>query len=107
MADLLFEIGTEELPPALINTLTNQITENIITKLKENNITFNSNEIKNFYTPRRMTVYIPELPTILEIKQIEVKGPDKSKAFDKNGLPTQAAIGFAKKYNLEAKELLI
>lgn len=107
MADLLFEIGTEELPPALINSLTDQITGNITAKLKENELPFNEADLRKFYTARRIAIYIPNLPEKQETKKIEVKGPDKSKAFNESGLPTQAAIGFAKKYNLEPKDLIL
>lgn len=107
MSDLLFEIGTEELPPGLIYSLTEQIKNNIKSGLNTNNISINENQIKTFSTPRRIAIYITTLPGKQEIKTIEVKGPDKEKAFDKNGSPTQAAIGFAKKYNLEPKDLTI
>lgn len=107
MPDLLFEIGTEELPPGLINSLNKQILDNITNELKENNYELKNSEIKTFNTPRRLTIYISDLPEKQEVKIIEVKGPDKSKAFDKDGNPTQAAIGFAKKYNLEPKDLSI
>lgn len=107
MPDLLFEIGCEELPPNSILSLTNQIKENIISELKENNLSLNSNDVETYNTPRRIAIYIKNLPTKQELKIIEVKGPDKEKAFDKSGNPTQAAIGFAKKYSLEPKDLAI
>ena len=106
MADLLFEIGCEELPPGLIKSLTNQLLENVTKSLTENNILFNEENIKTFNTPRRIAIYIPGLPKEQEVKEIEVKGPPSNNAFDQKGSPTQAAIGFAKKYNLEPKELI-
>ncbi len=107
MAELLFEVGTEELPPGSISNLTNQIKENIINSLKENNISINTDDVKVYNTPRRIAIYIKGLPQEQEVKTVEIRGPDKEKAFDKNGLPTQAAIGFAKKYGLEPKDLTI
>ncbi|MBI3589910.1 MAG: glycine--tRNA ligase subunit beta [Candidatus Melainabacteria bacterium] len=107
MPELLFEIGTEELPPSSINSLTNQVKGNIVKSLKENNICVSEKDIKTYNTPRRIAVYIKNLPKVQEVKTLEVKGPDKEKAFDKNGTPTQAAIGFAKKYNLEPKDLTV
>ena len=104
---MLFEIGTEELPPGLINNLCTQIKENIKKGLTENDINISENQIKTFNTPRRLAVYIQDLPLLQEKKETEVKGPDKTKAFDNNGNPTQAAIGFAKKYNLEPKDLFV
>ncbi len=107
MPDLLFEIGCEELPPNSILSLTNQIKENIISELKENNVLVTNNDVETYNTPRRIAIYIKNLPAKQEVKTIEVKGPDKEKAFDKSGNPTQAAMGFAKKYNLEPKDLTI
>lgn len=107
MPNLLFEVGTEELPPGLIDNITKQIKENIVKELTKNNIQLNNNQIKTFNTPRRIAIYISELPKKQEIKEVEIKGPDKNKAFDKDGNPTPAAIGFAKKYNLTPKDLII
>ena len=107
MADLLFEIGTEELPPGSITSLTNQIKENIKNELNTSNILINDNEIKTFNTPRRIAIYIANLPTKQKEEILEVKGPSKQSAFDTNGKPTQAAVGFAKKYNLEPKDLIV
>ncbi len=105
MPDLLYEIGCEELPPGLIKSLTNQLLETITKDLTENNIPFNKENIKTFNTPRRLAIYILTLPKEQEIREIEVKGPPSNNAFDQKGNPTQAAIGFAKKYNLEPKDL--
>ena len=106
MAELLFEIGCEELPPGSISSITTQIKENIINGLKENDISI-KDEVTTYNTPRRIAIYIVDLPKKQEVKEVEIKGPDKEKAFDKSGRPTQAGIGFAKKYNLEPKDLLI
>ena len=105
MPDLMYEIGCEELPPGLIESLTNQLLENIITGLTENNIPYDKENIKTFHTPRRIALDIPDLPVEQKVETIEVKGPPASSAFDKAGKPIQAAIGFAKKYNLEPKDL--
>lgn len=107
MPELLFEIGTEELPPGLINSLTDQIKKNVVNGLNEYNISYKNESIQTFSTPRRIGLIIEGLPLKQELKEVEIKGPDKDKAFDKEGRPTQAAIGFAKKYNLEPKDLII
>ena len=105
MSDLLFEIGCEELPPGLIESLTSQLLKNVIDGLTENNVPHNKGNIKTFNTPRRIALYIPDLPAEQKVEIIEVKGPPSSTAFDQTGKPTQAAIGFAKKYSLEPKDL--
>ncbi len=107
MTELLFEIGTEELPPGLICSLNEQLKINLINELKSKDITVLESSLKLFNTPRRIAIYISDLPLTREVKEIEIKGPDKSKAFDSNGNPTASGTGFAKKYNLEAKDLII
>ena len=104
MPDLLFEIGTEELPPGLIHDITNQILNNILNKLTEENISFK--EYKTYNTPRRIAVFISGLPKTQDVKEIEIKGPLKNKAFDNAGNPTQAAIGFCNKHNIKPKDLI-
>lgn len=106
MSDLLYEIGCEELPPGLIKSLTNQLFENVTKGLTENNIPYNKETVKTFNTPRRIAIHITNLPGEQKIETIEVKGPSSNSAFDQKGNPTQAAIGFAKKYNLEPGELI-
>lgn len=105
--DLIFEIGTEELPPGFIDTLSDQIKNNILKSLNENEIPFNESAIKTFSTPRRIAFYIPDLPEETEIKEIEIKGPPKNKAFDLNNNPTEIAIGFSKKYNQTPDKLIV
>lgn len=98
MPDLLFEIGTEELPPDSIHSLIEQIQANITKELTKNYIYVKEEEITTFSTPRRIAVYIPNLPKVQEIKTIEIKGPGSENAL--------AITAFAKKYNLEAKDLI-
>lgn len=105
-ANLLFEIGCEELPPSLLSNLANQVKQNVTSKLKELDIPFNENEIESYYTPRRLTLIISNLPQVQEEKEIEIKGPPKNRAFDESGKPTQVAIGFSKKYNITPEELI-
>lgn len=106
MPDLLFEIGTEELPPGLINNLTKQIKNNIVKELNENYITVDEQEqIKTFNTPRRIAVLITNLPKTQPEKSLEIKGPPKNKAFDEAGNPTEVAKGFANKAGIPIEKL--
>lgn len=105
MPDLLFEIGTEELPPSLIENLSCQILENIQKGLTKFNIDTNSKKIKIFNTPRRLAFYIKDLPESQKPKTEEIRGPSAEKAYDPNGNPTEALIGFAKRYNINKEQL--
>ncbi len=107
MPELLFELGAEELPPDSLITLSNQIFNNICKQLNEQSISFNKTNTTIHATPRRIVISLKDLPVEQPLKTLEIKGPDKSKSFDTNGTPTQAAIGFAKKHKLEPKDLII
>ncbi|WP_345309969.1 glycine--tRNA ligase subunit beta [Candidatus Villigracilis saccharophilus] len=61
--------------------------------------------IRIFTTPRRIVVSIDSLSPNQPDREDLVKGPPADKAFDKDGKPTQAALGFAKKNNLDPATL--
>ena len=58
-------------------------------------------DVRIFTTPRRIVVSIDSLSPNQPDREDLVKGPPADKAFDKDGKPTQAALGFAKKNNLD------
>lgn len=73
MANLLFECLSEEVP-AKMQLYAAQHTEKIITsQLKKLNLTFFT--LKVFFSPRRLTILIKDLPSIIDKKLVEVKGP--------------------------------
>jgi len=92
-SDLLIEIGTEELPPNSVKTLSEAFATNIETGLEKANLAHGSRTV--FATPRRLAVLISAVQVAQEERQIERRGPALSGAFDDQGAPTKAAIGFA------------
>lgn len=104
MTTFLLEIGTEELPATFVSQAIAQWQKIIPNSLQAN---FLTNETVNVYaTPRRLAVAIAGLPTQQPDRQEEIKGPPASSAF-KDGQPTQAAIGFAKKQGVEVEALTV
>ena len=104
-ADLLFEIGTEEIPASYVPPALAQLREIATESLTHHRIPFG--EIETFGTPRRITLSIKDLKTLQESEETEVVGPPKRIAFDENGEPTKAAIGFAKTQGVELSALRI
>lgn len=92
--DLLIEIGTEELPPRALLRLATAFNENVTVGLKQAELSFS--KIEQFATPRRLALIISDLEVQQEDKQIDRRGPALQAAFDEDGAPTQAALGFAK-----------
>lgn len=93
VAELLLEIGTEELPyefiaPALASL--KEHAERLFTEAR-----LSSGFIKTFGTPRRLVLVVEGLATHQAAVVKETMGPSKAVAFDQAGQPTKAAIGFA------------
>ena len=91
--DLLFELGSEELPPKTLLILSRALTDGIINGLKEADLSYG--EVKSYATPRRLAVLIHDLNATQPDKVVEKRGPALKAAYDNEGNPSKAAIGFA------------
>ncbi|MFT6592868.1 MAG: glycyl-tRNA synthetase beta chain, partial [Zhongshania sp.] len=101
--DLLIEIGTEELPPKALKTLSTAFTNSITSQLSTQALTFSA--AKSFATPRRLAVLLSDLAETSPDKELEIWGPPVKVAFDDAGNATNAALAFAKKNNINADDL--
>ena len=97
--NLLFEIGTEDLPPNNLKNFSKKISDNIELNLKKNNVQYSS--VINFYTNIRLTFIINDIEEEINIKEKLIKGPLISQCFDESSNPTKAALGFSSKYNVD------
>ncbi len=103
--DLLFEIGTEELPARFITPALDQLKDLAKEGLKKLQLEFGA--IKTLGTPRRLTLYVAELAERQPDRTEEILGPPKKAAFDAEGRPTKAALGFAQKHGVKVEELSV
>ncbi|NKB34678.1 MAG: glycine--tRNA ligase subunit beta [Pseudomonadales bacterium] len=101
--DLLIEIGTEELPPKALSSLSKAFEQLVSAALSKEELAFAS--IKRFSTPRRLALLVSSLQEAQEDKQIERLGPAITAAFDDEGKPTRAALGFAKSCGVDVNDL--
>ncbi|RUM73039.1 MAG: glycine--tRNA ligase subunit beta, partial [Sulfurovum sp.] len=90
---LLIEIGVEELPAIPLLKITKKIEESWAKMLKEYRL---ENNFEFIYTPRRLVLKHDAMPLAQEDSTIELMGPPISAAI-KEGEPTQAGLGFARK----------
>ncbi len=104
-ADLLLEIGTEEIPAGYIPPALAQLREIASQSLVDARLSFE--EARTLATPRRLTLWVKGLATMQPDRGTEVVGPPKRVAYDADGNPTKAAIGFAKTQGVSLKELKI
>ncbi len=90
---LLFELGSEELPPKTLLKLSNALLNNIVDGLNAAELSFTAS--KAYATPRRLAVLIENLATAQPDKTVEKRGPAIQAAFAPDGSPSKAALGFA------------
>jgi len=90
---LLFELGSEELPPKTLLKLSNALLAGIVQGLQSAELTFSSS--KAYATPRRLAVFIENLAIKQPDKTVEKRGPAIQAAFAADGAPSKAALGFA------------
>ena len=101
--DFLVEIGTEELPPKALLTLSNAFRDEVLAQLTTAQLTFG--EVQTYAAPRRLTIVINALDEQTPTKEIVAWGPPVKVALDADGKPTRAAEAFAKKNGIAIDEL--
>ncbi len=101
--DLLLELGTEELPPKALKKLSQAFTNNIVDGLKKAG--FEINDVESYAAPRRLAVLIKSISSSQPDREIQRKGPSLKAAYDEDGKPTKAVMGFARSCGVEVAEL--
>lgn len=99
MKDLLVEIGTEELPAGVINPLLEYLKESFIRILGCENI-------KVYGTPRRLALYVENLPNERSMEEQLIVGPPKKVAYDEEGKPTKALLAFLERNQANIENLI-
>ncbi|WP_236236194.1 glycine--tRNA ligase subunit beta [Pseudomonas faucium] len=100
--DFLVELGTEELPPKALATLGDAFLAGIEKGLQAAGLNYTGKQV--YAAPRRLAVLIRQLDVQQPDRSINIDGPPMQAAF-KDGEPTQAALGFAKKCGVELSEI--
>ena len=96
-ADLLVELGTEELPPKSLLRLSQAFAEEVFNGLNNAGLVSESaNAPQGFAAPRRLAVRVPQVLLRQPDRDQERRGPALQAAFDANGNPSKAAEGFAR-----------
>lgn len=100
---LAFEIGTEEIPAFDLHSATQQL-EALVPKLFDD-LRIPHGEVQIYTTPRRLISIVENLGEKTEALDEEFRGPAAKIAFDEDGNPTKAAIGFARGKGLTVDDL--
>ena len=104
-AELLLEIGVEELPYQFIAPALAALKDSAEQLFKDQRLAFQST--RTLGTPRRLTLVVTGLATQQTSMVKEAMGPSKAVAFDPAGQPTRAAMGFAAGQGVSVQELQI
>jgi len=105
MAELLLEIGTEEIPASELPLLGEELGRRAAALLKENLLNYDS--LKVLYTPRRLVLHVEGLAERQEDRVEEVLGPSAKVGLAPDGSPTKAARGFAKGHGVKVEDLQV
>lgn len=104
MADLLFEIGAEEIPAGFVGPALEQLERDLAKALQDARLSHG--EVKAVGTPRRLAVWARDVAPRQADARTEALGPPVAHAFDAEGNPTPAALGFARSQGVEPSALV-
>ncbi|MBB3169814.1 glycine--tRNA ligase subunit beta [Simiduia aestuariiviva] len=102
---LLIEVGTEELPPKALKSLSQAFSQSIVNSLTAQGLDVGA--VTSFAAPRRLAVSIAKVPSATPLNEVEMWGPPAHIAFDKDGEPTKAGIAFAQKNGVDINALSV
>jgi glycyl-tRNA synthetase beta chain len=103
-ADILVEIGTEELPPKALYRLAQAFHHLLADELLPE-AGLGAAASRWYCSPRRLAMFIEQAPLKQGDREEERLGPKVEAAFDCHGQPTKAAAGFARSCNVEVEAL--
>ncbi len=103
MNDLLFEIGSEEIPASFILPAAAQLEKLFSEKMVTFGLPFDS--VTQFSTPRRLAILVKGIAERQGDVEEVLLGPSKKAGFDKDGNPTRAAEGFASSKGARVEDL--
>ena len=102
---LLVEIITEELPPKLLQNLSNSFSEGVFNGLDKNFLLTSDSKLTAYVTPRRLAVSITSVLDAQAEREVERRGPAVTAAYDVSGKETPALQGFARSCGVAVEDL--
>ncbi len=104
--ELLFEIGCEEIPAGMVAKAADDL-KVYVEKVLTGESIGTGVTVETFGGPRRLTLWVQNLPRKQTDVTTEVTGPPKSVAYDSVGEPTRAAVSFAEKQGVALHEVFL
>lgn len=103
--DVLFELGLEELPSGLVESLSKDLLNGVLKAFDEVQLPYGKTHI--YATPRRIGFWIQDVAEKQPNREIVRRGPAATAAHDAQGQPTQALLGFARSCQTEVNALVL
>jgi glycyl-tRNA synthetase beta chain len=103
MPELLLEVGTEELPATFVRKAYTDLQSLLTRHLQDAGVLQGDSSAMG--TPRRMILAYPDLKERQEDQTKEQRGPSVKAAYDAEGAPTQALLGFCRGQGIDVNEL--
>ena len=103
--DLLLEIGTEEIPAHYMPSILSQVRDLAGKSFGESHIAYESS--RTLGTPRRIALIMKGVAEKQADVSAKHKGPSVKIAYDADGTPTKAAMGFARGQKIDVKDLVV
>ena len=100
-ADLLFELGCEELPAAGLTDLATALRDQLLARLDKAGIAHQAEASQALWTPRRLCVSVPGVALTQPDQALERRGPAVQAGLTEDGQPTRALEGFARSCGVE------
>ncbi|CAG0901918.1 unnamed protein product [Cyprideis torosa] len=105
MSDLLFEIGTEELPAGYLEPALRQMGQMFVEKARENHL--NHGNLQTFASPRRLALRVHDLSLRQQDRILEYIGPSLQAGRNEQGEYSKAAVGFARSKGASPDDLQV
>ncbi len=99
----LLEVGTEELPAKDLTSALEQLNSVLPEALEATRLPHGQPTVLG--TPRRLVVLVPDVGPIQPDEERVIKGPPAKVAYDAEGKPTKAALGFARSNSVPVEDL--
>ncbi|UCH29663.1 MAG: glycine--tRNA ligase subunit beta [Myxococcales bacterium] len=104
-AEFLLEIGTEELPSSFVTHALHSMQRSAVDLISQARLGTDALDVHAMGTPRRLALRIRGLAAQQPDRDETVMGPPWTAAFEDDGTPKKAAIGFARKHGVEVSAL--
>ena len=105
MNDILFEIGSEEIPAGYIEPALAAMAADLTARLAEARIDYGS--FKTYGTPKRLALWVKDVADHQKALTSEVVGPPEKAGFDAEGKPLVPAVKFAEKLGISVSDITV